>query len=139
MFNDSTLAAIRKLKDGQGNYLWQAGDIVNGQPVYVKAPFARYQDAGYQAFKTANAARTAMLYVPSNDGMLHAFYAQTDTVGNMVVPEDRIRSAMEEAGSDAFELHRELRLALGQAWDDELEAFRHASQDSAVVWLHKVG
>ncbi|MDQ1544534.1 MAG: hypothetical protein QOK08_2172, partial [Actinomycetota bacterium] len=27
----------------------------------------------------------------------------------------------------------------GQAWDDELDAFRHASDDSQVVWLHKVG
>jgi len=70
---------------------------------------------------------------------LGIFFAQTDTVGNMVVPEDRVRYAMEVAGSDAFELHRELRLALGQAWDDELESFRHAGQDSAVVWLHKVG
>ena len=32
MFNDSTLAAIRKLKDGQGNYLWQMGDVTAGQP-----------------------------------------------------------------------------------------------------------
>jgi Protein of unknown function (DUF3145) len=70
---------------------------------------------------------------------LGIFFAQTDTVGNVVIPEDRIRYAMDVAGSDAFELHRELRLALGQAWDDELEAFRHAGQDSAVVWLHKVG
>lgn len=70
---------------------------------------------------------------------LGIFFAQTDTVGNMVVPEDRIRAAMESAGSNALELHRELRLALGQAWDDELEAFRHAGQDAAVVWLHKVG
>jgi hypothetical protein len=46
---------------------------------------------------------------------------------------------METAGSNALELHRELRLALGQAWDDELEAFRRATDDSAVVWLHKVG
>ncbi len=70
---------------------------------------------------------------------LGIFFAQTDTVGNMVIPEDRLRYAMEEAGSNALELHRELRLALGQAWDDELEVFRHASDDSAVVWLHKVG
>ncbi|QYH36029.1 DUF3145 domain-containing protein [Salinibacterium sp. M195] len=70
---------------------------------------------------------------------LGIFFAQTDTVGNMVIPEDRVRYAMEIAGSDAFELHRELRLVLGQAWDDELESFRHAGQDSAVVWLHKVG
>lgn len=32
MFNDSTLAAIRKLKDGQGQYLWQMGDIRTGEP-----------------------------------------------------------------------------------------------------------
>jgi HK97 family phage major capsid protein len=32
MFNDSTLAAIRKLKDGNDNYLWQMGDIRTGEP-----------------------------------------------------------------------------------------------------------
>ena len=32
MFNDSTLNAIRKLKDGQGNYLWQMGDVRSGEP-----------------------------------------------------------------------------------------------------------
>lgn len=32
MFNDSTLAAIRKLKDGDGNYLWQMGNYQQGQP-----------------------------------------------------------------------------------------------------------
>lgn len=32
MFADTTLAAIRKLKDGQGNYLWQMGDVRVGAP-----------------------------------------------------------------------------------------------------------
>jgi HK97 family phage major capsid protein len=32
MFNDLTLAAIRKLKDGQGNYLWQMGNVKEGAP-----------------------------------------------------------------------------------------------------------
>ncbi|TKT78416.1 phage major capsid protein [Aquamicrobium sp. LC103] len=31
-FNDLTLAAIRKLKDGQNNYLWQMGDVKTGAP-----------------------------------------------------------------------------------------------------------
>jgi len=31
-FNDTTLAAVRKLKDGQGNYLWQMGDVRSGEP-----------------------------------------------------------------------------------------------------------
>jgi len=35
MFNDSTLASIRKLKDGQGNYLWQMGDVRNGEPAQL--------------------------------------------------------------------------------------------------------
>lgn len=83
---------------------------------------------------------------PSNDGSrwmhtpeLGVFFAQTDSAGNVVVPEDRIRYAMEIAAFDAAELHRELRLALGQAWDDELEPFRHASDFAPVVWLHRVG
>ena len=32
MFNDATLAAVRKLKDGNGNYLWQMGDVKSGTP-----------------------------------------------------------------------------------------------------------
>lgn len=32
MFNDLTLAAIRKLKDGDGRYIWTMGDIQGGVP-----------------------------------------------------------------------------------------------------------
>lgn len=34
-FNDSTLAYLRKLKDGDGNYLWQMGDVRVGEPSQV--------------------------------------------------------------------------------------------------------
>ncbi len=53
------------------------GDIVNAQPVFVRAPFAQYNDAGYAAFKSAQASRTPMVYTAANDGQLHAFYAGT--------------------------------------------------------------
>jgi hypothetical protein len=66
-------------------------------------------------------------------------FAQTDTAGNVVLGEDRIRYAMEIAAGDAFELQRELDVALGSAWDEELEPFRTAGDDSPVIWLHKVG
>ncbi len=36
-FNDSTMAAIRKLKDGDGNYLWQMGDVRTGEPDRILA------------------------------------------------------------------------------------------------------
>lgn len=32
MFNDATFLAIRKLKDGDGNYLWQQGNVIAGAP-----------------------------------------------------------------------------------------------------------
>jgi Tfp pilus tip-associated adhesin PilY1 len=67
---------------GDANKLYRSrahalGDVIGGQPVYVKSPRAEYQDGGYQAFKTANASRTPMVYVAANDGMLHAFNVGT--------------------------------------------------------------
>lgn len=83
---------------------------------------------------------------PGVDGMrflhtpdLGVFAAPMDAAGNMVVGEDRIRYAIEVAAGDAEEIARELRLALGEAWDDELEPFRHAGDRERVLWLHRVG
>jgi len=70
---------------------------------------------------------------------LGVFYAQMDALGNTVVAEDRIVYALEVAGGDLEEITRELRLALGRAWDEELEPFRHAGDATPVVWLHRVG
>ena len=68
---------------------------------------------------------------------LGIFHAPMDASGNMMVPEDRIRSAMEAA--DPAELRERLDLALGAAWDEELEPFRYAGDGVAVRWLHRVG
>lgn len=69
---------------------------------------------------------------------LGIFHAATDVHGNIVVPEDRIRAALEEA-HDTWAMREALHLALGQAWDDELEPFRHAGAGAPVRWLHRVG
>jgi type IV pilus assembly protein PilY1 len=56
------------------------GDTVNGAPAYVQAPTQSYADAvtpTYGAFKTANASRAPVIYIPSNEGLLHAFNADT--------------------------------------------------------------
>lgn len=53
------------------------GDIIHAQPIYVKAPPYKFSDDGYLSFKTANANRAATVYVAANDGMLHAFDADT--------------------------------------------------------------
>lgn len=132
------------------NFDWQEQPVLRGA---LRAEFYWEGDAGSGA-RMASALRgweqlrfeVSEDATPGSDGArwmhtpeLGVFFAQTDSAGNTVVPEDRIRYAMEMGGHDARELHRELRLALGQAWDDELEPFRHASDFAPVVWLHQVG
>jgi type IV pilus assembly protein PilY1 len=60
------------------------GDIVTGEAIYVKKSLYKYSDRGYLTtpfgtsytpFVTRNKTRRGMVYVPSNDGMLHAFHA----------------------------------------------------------------
>lgn len=60
-----------------------------------------------------------------------------DVHGNSVVPEDRVRAALDAA--DPGEMRRLLALAVGQSWDDELEPFRVAGDGAPVRWLHRVG
>lgn len=70
---------------------------------------------------------------------LGIFYAQTDTAGDIVITENRMRASLKNAKGNAIQMQREMRLLLGQAWDDELEPFRRASDQNPVVWLHRVG
>lgn len=69
---------------------------------------------------------------------LGIFYAQTDLMGNIVVPENRIRAAIENGGEDINEVRRLVDVALGKAWDDELEPFRYAGAGAPIRFLHKV-
>jgi len=55
MFADATLLALRKLKDGQGNYLWQMGDIrVGAPPMLLDHPYSINDDV--PAIATGNRA-----------------------------------------------------------------------------------
>jgi hypothetical protein len=74
----------------------------------------------------------------SHTPSLGVFYAVIDVHGNTMVPEDRIRAAL-DCGGDLIALRRGLDLALGQAWDDELEPFRYAGAGAPIRWLHQVG
>lgn len=55
------------------------GDIINSGAIYVGAPSGPYlsTNSTYGSFVTTYKNRTPMVYVGSNDGMLHAFNANT--------------------------------------------------------------
>jgi len=83
---------------------------------------------------------------PGSDGSrwshtpsLGIHHAWTSAGGDVVINEDRLRSAISVSNGDSTVLTQELDLLLGRAWDDELEAFRYAGEGATVRWLHRVG
>ncbi len=77
------------------------GAVINAKPLYVSSPRGGYEDAfptsspeqaafvagnGYAAYQDAQRSRTPMVYVGSNDGMLHAFDAKTGAESWAFVP-----------------------------------------------------
>ena len=59
--------------------------------------------------------------------------------GNIVVPEDVIRTVLARTAGDPIEMSTDMERVLGQAWDDELESFRYAGDGAPVRGLTKVG
>jgi type IV pilus assembly protein PilY1 len=62
--------AVTGYRDRSG---WKLGDIVNSSPVVVGAPSSYYDFNNYNQFRVDNQTREPLIYVGSNDGMVHAF------------------------------------------------------------------
>lgn len=56
---------------------WKLGDLVYSTPVVVGPPAQFYLTQSYQDFLQAHENREHVVYVGANDGMLHAFHADT--------------------------------------------------------------
>ncbi len=82
------------------------GDIVHAQPVYVQAPPYSFADSGYDAFKTSQATRAPTVYVSANDGMLHAFDAETGKERWAYVPPIVMSNLWRLADKDYANNHR---------------------------------
>lgn len=75
-----------------------------------------------------------IMYAPGRG----VFRASVSANGDIVVPEDRIRSLLATAaGAEA--LSHGLEKLLGASWDTELEPYRHAGDGAPVTWLTQVG
>lgn len=69
---------------------------------------------------------------------LGLFHSDTDEAGNILVNEFRLMNALESSGSNAIELQRQMRILIGQPWDDELEKFRISGENAPIIWLRSV-
>jgi hypothetical protein len=87
--NVASLGPVLQDRDGDNSGLidfirgknqpWKLGDIQHSNPIIVGPPSGTeaLMGLGFDAFASANANRTKVVYVGANDGMLHAFDANT--------------------------------------------------------------
>lgn len=75
------------------------------------------------------------MYTPS----LGIFRATTSEIGDILISEDRLRYAMEQAASTGIPLQQHLDDLLGASWDAELEPLRYAGDGASVRYLYRVG
>ncbi|RZS89673.1 uncharacterized protein DUF3145 [Motilibacter rhizosphaerae] len=69
---------------------------------------------------------------------LGLFSAVMSVHGDVLVPEERLRSAVARASLGEGALEDLVAGLLGVPWDDELETFRAAGEGAPVRWLHQV-
>jgi len=87
----AVIAYLRGDQSGEaaGTYRFRShllGDIINAEPVVIRAPQRQYVDSGYAAFKVAQASRTKMVVQPANDGMVHVLNATTGAENWAYIP-----------------------------------------------------
>lgn len=69
---------------------------------------------------------------------LGIFHAVVGVHGDLMIPEDRIKSFRAKAALGEIGMDEALDGLLGTAWDAALEPFRHAGDGAPVRWLHQV-
>ena len=73
--NAGTIAAVRKLKDGDGSFLWQ-GSLLDGQPDRL---------LGYPVYEAADMPSVAAGTCPIAFGNFHAGYLITERQGTRIL------------------------------------------------------
>ena len=64
--------------------------------------------------------------------------SQMSVIGEVLIPEEKLRSAMQDALNNGKSFIEVIDQVLGTPWDRELEPFRYAGEGMPVRWLHQV-
>jgi len=96
------------------------GDIINGKPVYAKVPPFNYTEHLYQTFKSNLTARQGVVYVAANDGMLHAFNADTGSemwgyIPSFVLP--NLKALADDNYPNAHQFYVDGSPTVSDVWD----------------------
>ncbi len=132
---------------------WQGRPGLSGE---IASALATWNLLRFEVTEEASQGCDAVRY--SCTPSLGMFSTAISANGDVMISENRLRAVMTLAGAATGdhlgglrELHgprhpalggsleAELKLLLGDAWDAELESFRHASAGAPVRWLHATG
>ncbi len=99
----------------------------------IASALRAFPDVRFEVTEEPTAGRDGERYAftPS----LGLFRSTVGVHGDLLVNEDRLRSALSSGAGLADEIAR----LLGTPWDTELEPFRYAGDGVPVRWLHQVG
>lgn len=89
------------------------GDVVNSVPLVVGPPAGPHSGDSYGAFRAAAAARPTVIYVGANDGMLHAFDADSGAELFAYVP-SMIADQLADLGKPAYRRRPYVDASAGQ-------------------------
>ena len=64
--------------------------------------------------------------------------SQMSVIGEVLIPEEKLRNAMQDALNNGKSFIEVIDQVLGTPWDRELEPFRYAGEGMPVRWLHQV-
>lgn len=109
----------------------------SGTGAHIASAMRGWDGLRYEVVEEASRGSDGMRWTHTPTLGIHQ--ARLSANGDVVVNEDRLRAIVESAGGSAATIMVELDLALGAAWDAELEPYRHAGEGAPVTWLHKVG
>ena len=105
------------------------GDIINSNVVYSGAPGKGFTGTGYAAFATTYASRTPAVFAGANDGMLHAFNANTGAELFGFIPSwlgPKLSALSDPTFSTSHQLYVDAPIAVGEA--------QVASTNAATDW-----
>lgn len=118
----------------RAEFTW-AGEV--GAGARLASALRGWEHVRYEVTEDASPVSDGSRWMYTPELGLH--HVWTSVSGDVVINEDRLRTALRAAAGDPAMFAAEMDHLLGTDWDEELEAFRYAGEDSPVRWMHKVG
>ena len=107
------------------------GDALESQPAYLGPPNFSYPYPGYLTFKSTNSSRTPVVFMGTNDGMMHAFNATTGIEQWAYVPSIVVPNMWKLADKNYATSH--VNLVNGSATTSDI-CISNCDSDSTAVW-----